>query len=107
MPSSERSCCASASWSMAAASSSKWSWWGRAAAAAVLTAGLLSVQPGLEEPSFSGTSAGAQEASSVAWLDEAGASSTVDDIENPTASVYHFDDEELGLVMVVDAGLDV
>jgi hypothetical protein len=31
----------------------------------------------------------------------------VDDIDHPTASVYHFDDQDVELVMVVDAGLDV
>jgi hypothetical protein len=31
----------------------------------------------------------------------------IDDIEHPTASVYHFDDEDVELVMVVDPGLDV
>lgn len=88
-------------------------WWGRAAAAAVLAGGLLTLQPGLEEPlpDRVGTprAAGAllpQGMAPVAWLDDAG-SSSVDDIENPSASVYHFDDEEVAVVMVVDAGLDV
>jgi hypothetical protein len=95
-------------------------WWGRAAAAAILAAGLLSLQPGIEEPtsewpalSTAPLTAGlfpfdpaAQGLAPIAWLDESGASA-VDDIENPTASVYHFDDEEVAVVMVVDAGLDV
>ena len=95
-------------------------WWGRAAAAAILATGLLSLQPGLEEPAPGGLFPGtapltaemfpfdpeAQGMAALAWLDEAGASA-VDDIENPTASVYHFDDEEVAVVMVVDSGLDV
>jgi hypothetical protein len=95
-------------------------WWGRAAAAAILAIGLLSLQPGLEERApealFHGTTPltaemfpfdlEAEGMATLAWLDEAGASA-VDDIENPTASVYHFDDEEVAVVMVVDAGLDV
>lgn len=94
-------------------------WWGRAAAAAILATGLLSLQPGLEERASDGLASGAlpltaerfpfdpeaQGMAALAWLDEG--ASTVDDIENPTASVYHFDDEEVAVVMVVDAGLDV
>lgn len=94
-------------------------WWGRAAAAAVLATGLLSLQPGLEAPAPEGLVPGtvplaaemfpfdpeAQGMAALAWLDEG--TSAVDDIENPTASVYHFDDEDVAVVMVVDSGLDV
>ncbi len=31
----------------------------------------------------------------------------VDEIERPSATVYHFDGEDVGVVMVVDASLDV
>lgn len=82
-------------------------WWGRAAAALVLTAGLLGLRPDVEDPQ--GPPAGAWSASlppSIAQMERATAFA-VDDIEHPTASVYHFDDEDLGVVMVVDAGLDV
>ncbi len=91
-------------------------WWGRVAAAAVLAAGLLTLQPGLGQrpPAPAGPATvldreldrSLEGMPSVAWLGETGAS-PVDDIENPAASVYHFDDEELAVVMVVDPGLDV
>lgn len=91
-------------------------WWGRAAAAAVLAAGLLTLQPGLGERTTApggtalvfdgGFDRGLREMPPVAWLGDT-AVSAVDDIENPAASVYHFDDEELAVVMVVDPGLDV
>ena len=56
----------------AASAPGSWSWWGRAAAAAVLTAGLLSLQPGLEEPSATRT-APQEASSSMAWFDDGGA----------------------------------
>lgn len=82
------------------------SWWGRAAAAAVLAGGMLGLQPGFEAPSPSEDARRSSAVPPMAWLDESGLDA-VDDIENPTASVYHFDDDDLAVVMVVDAGLDV
>lgn len=85
----------------------------RAAAAAVLAAALLSAAPAVRQTAGDAPRAGvvpgatgADQAVPVAYLDDP-TLSTVDDIEHPTASVYHFDDEEVAVVMVVDAGLDV
>lgn len=85
----------------------------RAAAAAVLAAALLSAAPAVRQTAGDAPRAGAVpgatgagQAVPVAYLDDP-TLSTVDDIEHPTASVYHFDDEEVAVVMVVDAGLDV
>ncbi len=85
----------------------------RAAAAAVLAAALLSAAPAVRQTAGDAPRAGAlpgaigaAQAVPVAYLDDP-TLSTVDDIEHPTASVYHFDDEEVAVVMVVDAGLDV
>ncbi|HEX6199639.1 MAG TPA: hypothetical protein VF150_05190 [Thermoanaerobaculia bacterium] len=84
----------------------------RLAAAAGLVATLLWAAPAAERLS-SGRSAPvpgpARFAAGVplaAFLDDPSLPA-VDDIENPTASVYHFDDDEVAVVMVVDAGLDV
>lgn len=85
----------------------------RAAAAAALAAALLSASPAVRQTDGDAPRAGvvpratgAGQAVPVAYLDDS-TLSTVDDIEHPTASVYHFDDEEVAVVMVVDAGLDV
>lgn len=81
--------------------------WGRAAAAVVLAAGLLGLRADVDAPQGSSSRAwDAAEPSPIARL-EGPAAFAVDDIEHPTASVYHFDDEDLGVVMVVDAGFDV
>ena len=95
-------------------------WWGRVAAAAVLAAALLAVAPAAERTRNAGNAAVEVQARyggpalgwtptgflPAAFLDDPGLPA-VDDIEHPTASVYHFDDEDVELVMVVDAGLDV
>ncbi|HSL81517.1 MAG TPA: hypothetical protein VLF66_02000 [Thermoanaerobaculia bacterium] len=86
----------------------------RMAAAAGLAAALLSVAPVAErlpgDPAGSGASAGRLATGAgfpiAAFLEDPNLPA-VDDIENPTASVYHLDDERVGVVMVVDAGLDV
>lgn len=88
--------------------------WGRAAAAAVLVAGLLSVQPALEHRAADrlgavpadGLGTVSDETLSIALLEDSDAAA-VDDILSPYASVYHLDEEEFGLVMVVDPDLDV
>lgn len=82
-------------------------WWGRAAAAVVLTAGLLGLRPDVEDPQRAPANprSAAEPPSIAQWERPTGFA--VDDIEHPTASVYHFDAEDLGVVMVVDAGLDV
>lgn len=84
----------------------------RVAAAAGLAAALLSAAPATErlpgDPPRPGATVGwfATGVPVAAFLDDLNLPA-VDDIENPTASVYHFDDEEVAVVMVVDAGLDV
>lgn len=86
----------------------------RVAAAAGLASALLSVAPIVErlpgDPAGSAATAGRLSAGAgvpiAAFLDDPSLPA-VDDIENPMASVYHIDDEEVGVVMVVDAGLDV
>lgn len=81
--------------------------WGRAAAAAILATGLLGLRP--EAADVVRLTPQLQRAPvSVPIAHLGGATvSAVDDIDRPTASVYHFDDEEVGVVMVVDAGFDV
>jgi hypothetical protein len=87
----------------------------RVAAAAGLAAALLSAAPVAERlsgersrpaPSAARFAAGAVGVPVAAFLDDPSLPA-VDDIENPTASVYHFDDDQVAVVMVVDAGLDV
>lgn len=86
----------------------------RVAAAAGLAAALLAVAPVAERspsdparpPATAARFAAGVGVSVAAFLDDPSLPA-VDDIENPTASVYHFDDEEVAVVMVVDAGLDV
>lgn len=85
----------------------------RVAAAAGLASALLSVAPVAERlpgPAGSAASAGRLSVGAgvpiAAFLDDPSLPA-VDDIDHPTASVYHIDDEEVGVVMVVDAGLDV
>jgi len=85
----------------------------RMAAAAGLASALLSVAPVVErlpgDPAGSAARTGRLTGAGVpiaAFLDDPNLPA-VDDIENPRASVYHIDDEEVGVVMVVDAGLDV
>jgi hypothetical protein len=74
----------------------------RVAAAAGLAAALLSAAPVAERFPREGS----RPAPEAAFLDDPSLPA-VDDIENPTASVYHFDDDQVAVVMVVDAGLDV
>ncbi|HLE83510.1 MAG TPA: hypothetical protein VJG13_04145 [Thermoanaerobaculia bacterium] len=89
-------------------------WWGRAAAAAVLAGALLAVAPAAERSESAGSRElalrsrpwGGAGLVPVAFLEDP-TLPAVDDIDHPTASVYHFDDQDVELVMVVDAGLDV
>jgi len=87
---------------------------GRLAAAALLAGALLSTAPdGLSIGP--GADAGAQPtpqallAQAGPWSPSPAADSVLaeDDIESPTASVYHLSDDEIGITMVVDPGLDV
>jgi hypothetical protein len=87
----------------------------RVAAAAGLAAALLSAAPVAERfprdgsrlaPAAVRFAGGAPGVPVAAFLDDPSLPA-VDDIENPTASVYHFDDDQVAVVMVVDAGLDV
>lgn len=80
-------------------------WWGRVAAAILLATGLLGLRQDAPDAARA-VASGPPASESVAALG-GGTVFAVDDIEHPTASVYHFDDEDLGVVMVVDAGLDV
>lgn len=82
-------------------------WWGRAAAAAVLAAGLLGFRPDVGDTSRTSSETWSTEAPVPLARLEASTVSSVDEIDSPTASVYHFDDKEVGVVMVVDAGFDV
>ena len=82
-------------------------WWGRAAAAAILAAGLLGFRPDAEHASRVPPDAWSTGSPVPVARLEAPAAFAVDEIDRPTASVYHFDDDEVGVVMVVDAGLDV
>ncbi len=86
---------------------------GRFAAAAVLAIALLSAHPdGLVVDGGQGADAlpfqQARQDAAPAFGDEPAADSVLagDDIESPTASVYHFDDE-IAITMVVDPGFDV
>lgn len=93
--------------------------WSRAAVAAALLIVLAGLGPALAPEHRTGDRQGkrtedspaartfaAEEAGPTALLDDPRLL-TVDEIEHPTASVYHFDAEEVAVVMVVDAGLDV
>lgn len=92
--------------------------WFRAAAAAGLLLVLAGLGPALApehradrqggrtENSPAARTFAAEEAGPTALLDDPRLL-TVDEIEHPTASVYHFDAEEVAVVMVVDAGFDV
>lgn len=93
--------------------------WSRAAAAAGLLIVLAGLGPALAPEHRTGDRQGerretspaartfaAEEAGPTALLDDPRLL-TVDEIEHPTASVYHFDAEEVAVVMVVDAGFDV
>lgn len=82
-------------------------WWGRAAAAAILAAGLLGFRPDVRDVSrVPSETRGAEAPVPLARL-EASAVSTMDEIDRPNASVYHFDEDDLGVTLVVDADLDV
>ena len=80
---------------------------GRLAAAAILAGALLSVVP----DGLAGRPAGAPLTPQVfqAQIDTAtiGLVLAGDDIESPNASVYHIDDDEIAITMVVDPDLDV
>lgn len=82
-------------------------WWGRAAAAAVLAIGLLAVRPAAEDPSRAAAEPWNADSPVPVALLEASTVSSMDDIHRPTASEYYFDDGEVGVLLVVDAGFDV
>ncbi len=89
-------------------------WWRRAAVAAGLAGILLSVHPSVHDGGAAMDSAarlglGSALARTVPQTSPEDVSewAAVDEIERPTASVYHFDGGDVGVVMVVDAGLDV
>lgn len=92
--------------------------WSRAAAAAGLLTALVALGPAVEPDQRAGDRRGASAEADAsargaevdprppARLDPSQLLA-VDEIEHPTASVYHFDAEEVAVVMVVDAGFDV
>lgn len=82
-------------------------WWGRAAAAAILAAGLLGFRPDVRDVSRMPSETRSVEAPVPLAQLEASAVSTMDEIDRPNASVYHFDEDDLGVIVVVDADLDV
>lgn len=87
--------------------------WTRGAAAAGLLLALAGLGPAVEPERRTGERRAA--ATAAATEGNAGPAAVyhdpgllaVDEIEHPTASVYHFDAEEVAVVMVVDAGFDV
>lgn len=94
--------------------------WKRLAAAVVLVAALLAVHGPRPAGPPAGPVAGPASAAGFgleSWTGHAldgeildlwaSLPVAVDDVEHPTASVYHIDDEELDVMMVVDDGFDV
>ena len=98
--------------------------WKRLAAAAVLVAALLAVHGSRPFDPAATSRAGAVEPALPAdaaldpWTGGAGIEPeilelwaslpvAVDDVDHPTASVYHIDDEDVDVMMVVGDGLDV
>lgn len=90
--------------------------WGRAAAAAGLLTALVALGPAVDDDRRLGEreGVGAEAEARAAGVDPGPPARlgdpgllAVDEIEHPTASVYHFDAEEVAVVMVVDAGFDV
>jgi len=82
---------------------------GRLAAAAALAAALLSVHPdgvGVSGGTFA-TGQPTRQVRAAAWSAPVGAVLAGDEIESPTASVYHFDEDDLAITMVVDPDFDV
>jgi hypothetical protein len=89
-------------------------WWRRAAVAAGLAGMLLSVHPSAHDGGAAMDSAARLGLGSALARtapepspEDVSEWAAVDEIERPTASVYHFDGGDVGVVMVVDAGLDV
>lgn len=89
-------------------------WWRRAAVAAGLAGMLLSVHPSVHDGGAAMDSAARLSLGSALARtapepspEDISEWAAADEIERPTASVYHFDGNDVGVVMVVDAGLDV
>lgn len=89
-------------------------WWRRAAVAAGLAGMLVSVHPSAHDGRAAmgsaarlGLGAGIARTTPASSPEDVSEWAAVDEIERPTASVYHFDGDDVAVVMVVDAGLDV
>ncbi len=89
-------------------------WWRRAAVAAGLAGMLLGVHPSAHDGSAAmdsaarlGFGANLARTAPASYPEDVSEWAAVDEIERPNASVYHFDGDDVGVVMVVDAGLDV
>ncbi len=89
-------------------------WWRRVAVAAGLAGMLLSAHPSAHDGSAAmdpavrfGLGAALARPAPASFAEDVSEWAAVDEIERPTASVYHFDGDDVGVVMVVDAGFDV
>lgn len=86
-------------------------WWRRAAAVAILASALAAIGPSAAPPSRElgapATLTPFEASFGASSLAGFGEDTALDQIDRPNANVYHFDDDRVAVVMVVDAGLDV